>query len=149
MPSKGGGSKKGDGKEEPRSSTLKGVFVFPNGDRYEGDYIKTDDGALERCGYGNHITTDGQRYEGQWSSDKMNGQGKLTHPSGSVYEGEFADNQFHGKGTYTWPNGAVFDGTFSENRMEGEGQFTDTDKQIWSGAFHFRAAPGLKFKLSM
>ena len=33
--------------------------------------------------------------------------------------------------------------------MEGEGNFQDTEKQVWVGAFRYKAAPGLKFKLSM
>nr|XP_054748030.1 MORN repeat-containing protein 2-like [Lytechinus pictus] len=147
MPARGG--RKGEVKEEEKVPLLRGVFVFPNGDRYEGDYVKTDDGAIERNGHGLHITPDGLCYDGEWAGDKMNGQGKLTHPSGSVYEGEFVNNQFHGKGRYTFANKAVFDGEFNENKMEGDGQFADTDKQVWFGAFHCKAAPGLKFKLSM
>jgi len=30
---------------------------------------------------------DGSRYEGYWSNDKANGQGKLVHADGDVYEG--------------------------------------------------------------
>ena len=55
-------------------------------------------------------------YTGAFQNDKMNGEGKLEHPSGSVYEGDFVNNQFHGSGIYTWPNGATYMGPFVENR---------------------------------
>ncbi|XP_076437871.1 uncharacterized protein LOC143277032 [Babylonia areolata] len=126
-----------------------GVYMFPNGDKYEGDYLITEGGSLERCGKGTHTTAEGTVYEGQWVGDKMNGIGTLSHPSGATYHGEFVDNQFHGKGCYTWPNGSNYEGQFVENRLEGEGQFTDTVSQQWTGTFRYKAAPGLRFKLNM
>ncbi|XP_067664362.1 MORN repeat-containing protein 2-like [Haliotis asinina] len=138
--------KKGDDGPEEK---LKGVYMFANGDKYDGEYSKTETGALERNGEGTHTTTEGVVYEGQWAGDKMNGQGKLTHPSGSVYIGEFNNNQFHGTGKYIWPNGSFYEGQFIENRMEGDGDFTDTENQTWTGTFRYRAAPGLRFKLNM
>lgn len=136
-------------KEEMKPTLQKGVFIFPNGDRYDGEYFQIEGGGVERSGYGEHLTSTGVCYQGHWAKDCMNGQGKLTHPSGSVYEGEFVNNQFHGKGVYQWPNGAVYEGDFVENRLQGEGKYTDVDKQTWIGSFHNKAAPGLKFMLSL
>jgi hypothetical protein len=82
----------------------------------EGEYIHGNDGSMDRSGTGVHITTDGTMYEGEWSQDRMNGQGTLTHPSGAKYEGNFVKNQFHGSGTYTWPNNSSYTGQFNENR---------------------------------
>ncbi|XP_038051411.1 MORN repeat-containing protein 2-like [Patiria miniata] len=144
-----GKTKKVEKEEETPAAPLSGVYIFPNGDKYDGEYIMTDDGALERSGKGTHTTANGTVYEGDWAQDKMTGHGRLTHPNGSVYEGEFVQNQFHGRGKYTWPNGAVYQGNFNENRMEGEGDFTDTDHQVWVGTFRYKAAPGLKFKLGV
>lgn len=143
------GKKAEKDREETQSTLQNGVFVFPNGDKYDGQYFKVDGGSVERSGYGEHLTVTGVCYQGHWANDKMNGQGKLSHPSGSTYEGEFVDNQFHGKGLYTWANGAAYQGYFSNNRLEGDGNYTDVDKQQWVGSFHNRAAPGLKFMLSL
>lgn len=126
-----------------------GIYMFPNGDKYEGEYISLEGGSLERNGRGKHITANGTVYEGNWVGDKMNGFGKLEHPSGATYEGDFVNNQFHGEGKYTWPNGSFYEGHFVENRLEGQGQFTDTVSQQWTGTFRFKAAPGLRFKLNM
>ncbi|XP_039253379.2 uncharacterized protein LOC120330484 [Styela clava] len=126
-----------------------GEFVFPNNDRYKGEYKLNESRTIERDGVGTHTTSNGMRYTGQWSQDKMNGNGVLDLPSGAVYEGEFLNNQFHGVGTYTWPNGCVYKGSFSNNKLLGEGAFMDTEEQTWVGNFHYKAAPGLKFKLKL
>ena len=34
-------------------------------------------------------------------------------------------------------------------RLEGQGTYTDVHSQVWYGNFTHKAAPGLKFKLSM
>ncbi|XP_064597026.1 MORN repeat-containing protein 2-like [Liolophura sinensis] len=132
--------------DEPE--VCKGIYIFPNGDKYDGFYIQIN-GSQERCGTGTNHFVDGIVYEGQWENDKMNGKGKLTHPSGATYEGDFVDNKFNGMGKYSWPNGSYYEGQFVENRMEGEGQFTDTEGQNWTGTFRFKAAPGLRFKLNL
>jgi len=143
------GEKKDQKKAEDTGPTiLTGVFVFPNGDKYDGEYIQQD-GSIIRQGKGTHTTTEGSIFEGEWSNDKMNGIGKLSHPSGGCYVGDFVNNQFQGHGQYTWPNGSSYEGDFVENRLEGKGNFTDTDSQMWTGQFRYKAAPGLQFHLRL
>ncbi|KAL3889474.1 hypothetical protein ACJMK2_001814 [Sinanodonta woodiana] len=142
-------AEKKDGKKKDDGYTiLTGIYIFPNGDKYEGEYIQNA-GSLERCGVGIHTSVEGSVYDGMWEGDKMNGKGKLTHPSGASYEGDFVNNQFQGNGKYIFPNGSVYEGQFQENRLEGKGQFTDTLGQIWTGTFRYKAAPGLRFKLNL
>ncbi|XP_071064770.1 MORN repeat-containing protein 2 [Dasypus novemcinctus] len=131
------------------SDVYKISFIFPNGDKYDGDCTRTASGIFERNGIGIHTTPNGIVYIGSWKDDKMNGFGRLEHFSGAVYEGHFKDNMFHGLGTYIFPTGAKYTGNFNENRVEGEGQYTDIQGLEWSGNFHFTAAPGLKLKLPM
>ncbi|KAK2165156.1 hypothetical protein LSH36_54g07007 [Paralvinella palmiformis] len=137
-------------KEDDQGPTiLQGVYMFPNGDKYDGEYMMSPGGSLERSGTGKHITSDGTVYTGQWVEDKMHGQGKIIFPSGATYEGIFVNNQFQGRGKYVFPNGSFYDGEFNENKLEGDGNFTDTESQIWSGTFRYKAAPGLRFKLNL
>lgn len=141
-------------KVEEKESTIihsKGTFMFPNGDKYSGDYVKLPEEALLtlRQGKGKHTTSDGMHYEGDWEEDKMHGKGKITYPSGAVYEGDFEKNCCHGYGKYFWPDGSWFEGTFRDNKMDGEGKFTDVNGQIWYGNFANKSALGLRFQLNM
>ncbi|KAE8601387.1 hypothetical protein XENTR_v10013656 [Xenopus tropicalis] len=135
---------------EPCAPELSQIsYVFPNGDRYDGECRRTQSELLERNGTGVHKSLCGLTYSGLWNNDKMNGMGRLEHPSGAVYEGEFTDNMFHGKGTYIFPNGARYIGSFNQNRMEGEGEYVDAHGLQWRGMFHYKAAPGLRLKLEI
>ncbi|BFZ21258.1 hypothetical protein BsWGS_24297 [Bradybaena similaris] len=149
MPGDKHDKKKAESEVSAAGSLTSVVFMFPNGDRYEGECIIADGDSLERSGTGTHITATGIVYQGSWEKDRMNGKGKLTHPSSATYEGDFVNNQFHGQGKYTWPDGSFYEGQFVENRLEGEGTFTDTEGQVWVGTFHYKTALGLKFKLAM
>ncbi|XP_014789518.1 MORN repeat-containing protein 2 [Octopus bimaculoides] len=125
------------------------AYIFPNGDRYEGQFLYTQDGNVQRSGFGRYIAAEGTVYQGMWKDDAMNGIGQLKHSSGDVYEGDFLNNQFHGEGTYTWANGSFVKGNFVRNKLDGKGQFCDTMKQLWDGDFHKQTATGLRFKLNM
>ena len=50
----------------------KGVFTWPDGRRYEGEY--KDD---KKEGYGIFEWTNGKKYRGYWHNGKQNGEGEL------------------------------------------------------------------------
>ncbi|XP_066538322.1 MORN repeat-containing protein 2 isoform X2 [Hoplias malabaricus] len=128
---------------------LRVSFIFPNGDKYEGECVRTPNGVVVRQGFGTQISSTGTTYTGEWSDDKMNGSGTLSHPSGAMYEGQFRENMYHGLGKYSFPDGTNYSGTFNNNRFEGEGEFTDSEGYVWTGTFYKKAAPELKLKLNM
>ncbi|XP_076578022.1 MORN repeat-containing protein 2 [Chaetodon auriga] len=128
--------------EEP----IKVSYIFPNGDRYEGECSRSTSGVMMRSGAGKHTSAGGVIYTGEWREDKMHGRGTLQHPSGALYEGEFKNNMYDGMGAYTFPDGSTYKGHFCENRLEGEGAFTDTHGLVWTGEFHGKAALGLKMQ---
>jgi hypothetical protein len=43
----------------------KGTYLFPNGNRYDGDWV-----ADLKEGYGTLTYVNGEKYEGQWKADK-------------------------------------------------------------------------------
>ena len=49
-----------------------GVFTWPDGRRYEGDY--KDD---KKDGYGIFEWADGKKYKGYWQNGKQNGEGEF------------------------------------------------------------------------
>lgn len=75
---------------------VRGVFRYPGGDRYEGEYV---DGAMQ--GFGVYVWSDGTVYRGQWDEhSKMHGCGsKITRqPNGSFIaeEGQFVKDEWAG-----------------------------------------------------
>jgi hypothetical protein len=63
-----------------------GVKTWPNGDRYEGEFV-----ADFREGYGSYVfgrgAWQGERYDGEYVADRRHGYGIYWWPSGDVYSG--------------------------------------------------------------
>ena len=66
----------------------KGVFTWPDGRKYEGDY-KND----HKEGQGKFEWPNGRIYEGEWKLGKMDGQGTYTSEKGKVRVGIWQDGK--------------------------------------------------------
>ena len=74
------------------------VLVWDNGDRYEGEWLgELMDGA------GTWTGADGERYVGEWRDGERHGRGLSTGPDGSMYDGQWEDGVEHGRGLYSDP----------------------------------------------
>ena len=62
-----------------------------------GDYVKN-----KRHGKGIFYYPDGSKYEGDWNENVRDGHGTYTYPNNDTYEGEWKNHQRHGKGMYTY-----------------------------------------------
>ena len=61
---------------------FKGTFQWPNGDKFEGEFVK------DQChGVGVHTYADGKQYQGEWLDNKKHGYGILIYPRGEKTEG--------------------------------------------------------------
>uniref|UniRef100_A0A5F9C5A9 Uncharacterized protein n=1 Tax=Oryctolagus cuniculus TaxID=9986 RepID=A0A5F9C5A9_RABIT len=118
-------------------------FVFPDGDKYDGEYTKASSGVYERNGIDIHTTPHRINHSGSWKDDKINGFRKCKHFSGAVYEEQFKDDRLQGLGTYRFPNGAKY----TRNFHESIGEYTDIQGLKLSCNLHLTVAPGLKLHL--
>jgi hypothetical protein len=66
----------------------RGIAIYPNGDRYDGEFL---DGR--RNGRGVYTSANGDRYEGEWRDDRRNGRGVYNSANGNRYEGEWRDGE--------------------------------------------------------
>ena len=58
-----------------------GIMTFPNGDKYVGEF-KTE----RKAGYGVYYFVNGDRYEGDFKDDYPDGHGKAFLANGNIYE---------------------------------------------------------------
>jgi len=117
------------------SRTGKGKYYYANGTIYEGDF---KDNNFE--GKGTMFYNDGSKYIGDWKSDKRNGKGWLEFKNNYVYEGDFVNNLLDGKGTMEWVEGSEFKGNkyvgeYKNGKRNGKGKYIYANGTILEGDF--------------
>lgn len=107
-----------------------GIYTFPNGDRYEGEWLNS-----LRHGSGKCTFISGMYYEGQWQNDMFHGQGKLVY-SNTTYVGQFMNGKKNGQGVMSW-NGTLqkYEGPWVDNNQHGEGVWTFANGQTKRAEF--------------
>ena len=61
-----------------------GWFEYGNGDYYFGKFKNN-----LFCGHGTKVNHDGEKYEGHWMDDEVNGVGYLEDPQGGIVYGKW------------------------------------------------------------
>lgn len=84
----------------------------------------------EAHGKGVAIFENGNRYEGNFSHNKRNGFGKAINKNGDGYEGQWKNDRFNGKGTYSWKNGDRFEGYFKDAQRNGKGKLYNKQGEL-------------------
>lgn len=79
-------------------------YSWPNGDRYDGEWL----GDL-MDGTGTWTGAGGDRYEGGWKAGERHGQGRFTGPGGECYDGEWKAGMENGRGRYSDPEDGWID----------------------------------------
>ena len=114
----------------------KRTYIFPNGDKYVGEYIDE-----QRHGKGIFTSTKGDKYVGEWKDGLFNGHGTYTwgegNNRGDKYVGEWKDGKHNGLGTYTWGEGDnkgdKYVGEFINNQKTGQGTCTYANGEKYVG----------------
>ena len=70
---------------------------------------------------------DGNRYEGEWKDNKMNGYGVLYLADGGRYEGEWHTSERMSLGVQYWADGHFFKGEFTSGTLMSIGEFKGWD----------------------
>ena len=126
-------------------ATGSGMFEFPNGAIYEGEWQEFENPAggapsKKRHGQG-RFTHGGESYSGSWVAGEIAGRGKYCFSSGATYDGEWVSNKFQGRGTYVWPAAAgctqraMYIGDWVDNKMHGVGAFLAATGDRYQGVF--------------
>ena len=103
----------------------RGVKTWPDGRRYEGDFV---DG--HPCGQGKLVSGRGVTYTGAWKKGMQHGYGELCYPDGKSYKGHFIKGEQSGRGKEKRapPSTYTYDGEWLEGMKHGQGViFVDGD----------------------
>jgi hypothetical protein len=127
-----------------------GVFAYPDGSKYEGQFLNS-----KPDGWGTFIYSNGDRYVGAFSSGYKHGKGTFyyadnTQSTGEWREGEYLGNPQiehgrmgcvegnceNGRGTYIYKDGAAkYTGSFKNSQPEGEGVIYYANGERYKGAW--------------
>ena len=104
---------------------------------YFGTWSKV---TLEKEGWGIIIDGNGNKYEGGFKSDKLDGYCRIISINGDYFEGEIKIGIIEGEGIfYSAQKSMLYKGTFKNNFFEGNGQQTfqnfDNHKIVYEGQF--------------
>jgi hypothetical protein len=105
-----------------------GVFLWENGEYYEGYWKKS-----HRSGHGRNVYASKSECTGQWKDDKLHGFGVYNYTTGDTYKGQFENNTRKGYGVYYFENGNRYEGYWRDDKYHGEGTFYYEDDSVKSG----------------
>ncbi len=130
---------------QPNVGTGKVKCSYPNGDRYEGNFVNG-----KPQGRGVYISLQGNRYEGQFLAGQPHGQGIFIRSDDTRFEGIFDNGTLTGTpnkpGKIVFSTGEIYQGSFEvfsvpgnpgrqSSRPNGRGQFTFADGSLYQGEF--------------
>lgn len=72
-----------------------------------------------REGFGTFVWANGNKYVGNWLKNKREGLGRMTYSNKDIFEGIFKDGRKHGNGIYRFHNGTLYSGTWEKGRLHG------------------------------
>jgi len=108
-----------------------GVLYFPNGQSYEGEFVRQRFEGSGKLIFGNRTV-----YEGEFQAGKMEGEGQMITADGTVYEGTFNGDRLS-QGTVTGSDGSVYEGELISWRPHGDGRLVEADGDVLEGQFAY------------
>lgn len=102
-----------------------GTYTYKNGNKYTGEW-QSD----KKTGQGTLQMADGAVYSGQWKNDLLDGHGTFKGSGGTEYVGEWKAGQFEGQGAYTWSDGDRYVGTWKNGQRSSEGTLYRADGSV-------------------
>ncbi len=106
------------------------TIEWGDGSRYSGGLI-----GGEFSGHGVFVTAKGDRLDGEWAHNRLNGQGIVSWANGDSYSGGWLDGKSEGHGVQLWADGRKYDGEWHADLPNGRGILTRKDGSRYEGVF--------------
>jgi hypothetical protein len=119
-----------------------GIYVYPSGGRYEGEFERANPN-----GRGKLFFPNGDLYVGEWVNSYRQGVGILYMKNGDEYEGGFLYSKFHGMGIFRYASGNRYQGNWNMGSQNGFGIFKEVDGSLYEGSFSFGKIEGIGKKV--
>jgi len=135
-------------------SAKKGVILYNDGSKYEGEWKQGRAAGKGRCevsngtvlegefaddlphGHAKETRADGSIFEGSFENGKKTGKGRWQSvEEGWTYTGDFKDDYYEGFGQYEWSDGRVYTGEWKQNQFDGYGRMVWADGRMYEGAY--------------
>jgi hypothetical protein len=100
----------------------KGTMHYPNGNVYEGEWSKNTMEGQGKYSYYQGAGLEPDRYEGGFLNSVQHGEGTYTRRDGSMYRGEWANGKREGFGYYRWADGSEYRGYWKDDERDGFGK---------------------------
>jgi len=108
------------------------VLIYSNGDKYQGDLSKN-----KPNGEGVMLYANNNKYMGSWIAGKPHDQGTMQYADGSSYTGGWKKGLKEGQGEMRYQTDdvkiGVYIGAFSGGKMHGQGVFTYANGDVYAG----------------
>lgn len=110
------------------------VALSFNPSTIEGECEEKNDQHKRLHGKETCVLNDWGVYKGQFEVGKRNGKGKLEMQNGDRYDGEWTDDKMHGIGKYTFGDGGhVYNGSFKDGKEDGIGTLRFAFGDVYEG----------------
>ncbi|MEH2315413.1 MAG: protein kinase [Nostoc sp.] len=105
-------------KDKNSNPSGKGVMIFKNGSRYNGEFKNNQRNG---CGIFLYPTSKSfyKDYIGQFVNDKFEGLGKIRFKDGNEYRGNFKAGHCEGQGIFKFADGSFKNGIWQNGKLQG------------------------------
>jgi hypothetical protein len=104
-----------------------GIYVFEDGDRYEGFFKNSKFHGQGLMLWNNGGGSGYSGYKGKFLEGYIDGYGLYAFANGDTYEGVFEKGKFHGQGIYKYKSGGSYAGGWVNGVKDGPGVYTFDD----------------------
>jgi len=83
-------------------------------------------------GFGTFLYPNGERLEGEWSGSSFPETGIYTYGNGDRYGGSWLKGKKHGHGSYYFANGAKYQGAYVHGEPHGQAVFVTAQREAFA-----------------